>query len=54
MPFANFCVAEFRPSSEKRWRRAADNELKAACILWGYADVQPVEAGVKLDLTGEA
>jgi len=43
-----------RTWSEKRWRRAADAELKAACILWGYADVQPVEAGVKLDLTGEA
>ncbi|MGA3341422.1 MAG: hypothetical protein ABSD11_12485 [Methylocella sp.] len=43
-----------RTWSEKRWRRAADAELKAACIFWGYADVQPVEAGLKLDLTGEA
>jgi len=43
-----------RSWSEKRWRRAADAELNAACILWGYADVQTVESGVKLDLTGES
>jgi hypothetical protein len=42
-----------RESAEKR-KAGADDELKAACILWGYQDVHSVEVGVELDLTGES